>query len=56
MGQSMPSHKTCRFEDFVREVEDTATPEEREQLDAWRERFRRELGDDGAAGVREPVR
>ena len=29
-----------RFEDFVKEIEDAATPEEREELEATRARFR----------------
>jgi len=31
---------TTRFEDFVREVEDASTPEERRELDAARARFK----------------
>lgn len=32
-------HKTTNFDDFVREVEDRSTPEERRELDAARTRF-----------------
>lgn len=42
------------FDVYLAEVEAAMTDDERAELDAWREHFRRDLPPD--SGVREPVR